>query len=130
MPGYGYTARNVDTRGSPTPAPGRRNASRCGSYAVGEVYHVTAEHRDGTLYLVGEPRYAADGQVDPDTAAEWRARHHAAETRAGLDRLQRNAARRNELDDALQPVRAIVQRLPSHADRSALIAYITRALLT
>ena len=91
---------------------------------------MTAEHRDGTLYLVGEPRYAADGQVDPDTAAEWRARHHAAETRAGLDRLQRNAARRNELDDALQPVRAIVQRLPSHADRSALIAYITRALLT
>lgn len=101
-----------------------------GTYSVGEIYRATVERREGHVILIGTPDYHADGRLDPDHTAELRARHHAAQTRLSLIKLERAAARRNELDDAIAPLRDLVRRTPNHADRSALVAYITRALLT
>ncbi|MBO0868630.1 MAG: hypothetical protein J2P15_08710 [Micromonosporaceae bacterium] len=96
--------------------------------AVGELYRVTVERRDGgRLSVLGSPRYAGDGRVDAETAAHLRAEHHAASTILALARRHRSAARRNELDELIYPLRTIAARL-SRPERTALIAYVITEL--
>ena len=102
--------------------------SLTGSFAVGEVYRATVSTVDGKTTVHGAPRFAGDGRVEPDFAARLRAEHHAAQARLSLARMQRAAGRRDELDEALEPLRAIARQLTSRADVTAFLAYVLREL--
>ncbi len=99
-----------------------------GTFAIGEIYRATVSTTDAKVTMHGTPRHAADGRVDADLAARLRAEHHAAQARLSLARMERPAGRRDELDEALEPLRAIVRQLPTRADVTAFIAYVLREL--
>jgi hypothetical protein len=100
-----------------------------GTFVVGEIYRASVTRTpEGKTILHGSPRYAGDGRVEPEVARLLRAEHHTATTRLSLARMERSAARRDELDEALQPLRAIAARLSSRADRAAFLAYVVAEL--
>ncbi len=99
-----------------------------GSFAVGEIYRATVSTADGKVTMHGTPQYAADGRVEADLAARLRALHHAAQARLSLARMERASGRRDELDEVVEPLRAIVRQLPTRADVTAFLAYVLREL--
>jgi hypothetical protein len=49
-------------------------------------------------------------------------------TRLALARQERSAARTDEVDTLLEPLRAIIRAMPTHADKTAFIAHVLRDL--
>jgi hypothetical protein len=100
-----------------------------GSFVIGEIYRASVTRSpEGRTVLHGSPRYEGDGRLDAEAARVLRAEHHTATTRLSLARMQRSAARRDELDEALAPLRAIAARFTSRADRAAFVAYVVAVL--
>lgn len=100
-----------------------------GSFVIGEIYRAGVTRTpEGKTVLHGSPRYEGDGRFDAEVATLLRAEHHTATTRLLLARMQRSAARRDELDEALAPLRAVAARFTSRADRAAFVAYVLAEL--
>jgi hypothetical protein len=100
-----------------------------GTPVVGEIYraHVT---RDGDkVILHDQPIYLADGRVGKDDAARFLAEDEVARSHLAAARLEGDAARRNELHAALEPLKQIALELRSDADKGAFVAYILRELI-
>jgi hypothetical protein len=97
---------------------------RAAGLVIGEIYRVTISYERGHTCLHGQPRYHGDGRVKAELAAQWRAQHEAAQAALALARQHRHAARRDELDDALEPLRVIAATLRTSADRTAFAAYV------
>ena len=99
-----------------------------GRMAVGSRYTAQVTRRDdGAITLHGTPEYAGS-QADGETrAALWTA-HTLAQTRIESLRSERDAARRNALDEALAPLLELAAPLRTGAQRDALAAYVIRKL--
>jgi hypothetical protein len=103
--------------------------ARTGSrMAVGRRYTAQVTRRDdGAITLHGTPEYAGS-QADGETrAALWTA-HTLAQTRIEALRAERDAARRNALDEAIAPLLELAAPLRTGAQRDALAAYVLRKL--
>ena len=103
--------------------------ARTGSrMAVGSRYTAQVTRRDGgAISLHGTPEYAGS-QADGETrAALWTA-HTLAQTRIETLRAERDAARRNALDEAIAPLLELAAPLRTGAQRDALAAYVLRNL--
>ena len=66
--------------------------------AVGSRYTVQVSRHDGTLTLHGTPEYAGT-EADQDTRRALWAEHTVAQAKIEALRAERNAARRNALDE-------------------------------
>jgi hypothetical protein len=103
-----------------------------GSMAIGSHYTAQVIRRDdGTIALRGTPVYAgsaAGSAADQATRRVLQAEHTAAQTRLELIRAERNAARRNALDEALAPLLEVAAGLRTSAERDALAVYILRKI--
>ena len=98
-----------------------------GSYAPGSEYRVqVTRHADGTITKHGEAVYVGR-HGDDAVRAKLEAGHRAAETRLRLAALERNDRRHSALDEAIEPLAAIV-RSASFGDRDAILAYVMRRL--
>lgn len=102
--------------------------SRTGArMAVGSRYTVRVTRHDATITMHGTPVYAGTTAGEATRRAAWAA-HTAAQTRLEMIRAERNAARRNALDEALTPLLELARPLRTSAERDALAAYIIRRL--
>jgi len=82
---------------------------------------------DGTLTLHGTPEYAGSAADQATRRALW-AEHTLAQTQTEASRAERDAARRNALDEALAPLLELAGGLRTGAQRDALAAYVIRKL--
>jgi hypothetical protein len=102
--------------------------SRVGArMAVGSRYTVQVSRHDGTLTLHGTPEYAGSAADQATRRALW-TEHTLAQTQIEASRAERDAARRNALDEALAPLLEVAAGLRTGAQRDALAAYVLRKL--
>lgn len=99
-----------------------------GSYVIGNAYHARVTRTGKRTSLHGTPDYEGTSDLDRDTIAGLQAQHHAAVTRLALIRQERSAARNDEVDTLLEPLRAIIRKMPTHVDKTAFIAHVLRDL--
>lgn len=97
--------------------------------AVGSHYTVQVSRHDGTLTLHGTPEYAGSAADEATRRALW-AEHTLAQTQVEASRAERDAARRNALDEALAPLLEVAAGLRTGAQRDALAAYVIRKSTT
>lgn len=99
-----------------------------GSFATGSAYTATVTRTADGVTLHGDPVYS-----DQDVPRELRQDLWAADTaaRAKLSHLtmERNAAKKNALDEAIQPLADIVGKIRTNPERNAVIAHILNRLL-
>ena len=96
--------------------------------AIGSRYVVRVTRRDdGGLTLHGVPEYASS-QADQATRQALWAEHTVAQAQIEARRAERDAARRNALDEALAPLVDLARPLRTGAQRDALAAYVIRKL--
>jgi hypothetical protein len=102
--------------------------SRTGAgMAVGSCYTVEVSRHDGTLRLHGVPEYAGSAANDATRRALW-TEHTLAQTQLETIRAERDARRRNALDEAIAPLMQVASGLRTAAQRDALAAYVIRKL--
>lgn len=99
-----------------------------GRMAVGSRYTAQVTRRDGgAITLHGTPEYAGS-QADGETRAVLWTAHTLAQTQIETLRAERDAARRNALDEAIAPLLDLAASLRTGAQRDALAAYVIRKL--
>ena len=101
-----------------------------GAPIIGETYRTSVTRSGESVTIPGTPVYAGDGRLNEERAAELIAGDHVAKTLLAMARLERAAAKRNELDDALGPLRKIAQQMKTRAEKEALVSYILHTILT
>jgi hypothetical protein len=102
--------------------------ARTGSrMAVGSCYTAKVTRRDDGISLHGTPEYAGSQASQETRAALW-TQHTLAQTRIEALRAERDAARRNALDEAIAPLLELAGPLRTGAQRDALAAYVIRKL--
>jgi hypothetical protein len=98
-----------------------------GSHTPGSEYRVqVTRHDDGNITKHGDAVYVGR-HGDEAVRAKLEAGHRAAETRLRLAALERNDKRHSALDEAIEPLAAIM-RSASSVDRDAVLAYVMRRL--
>ncbi len=96
--------------------------------AVGSSYTAQVTRRDGGgITLHGTPEHAGTQAGQEVRAALWTA-HTLAQTQIESLRAERDAARRNALDEAIAPLLELAAPLRTGAQRDALAAYVIRKL--
>lgn len=102
---------------------------RGGGWAIGSYYiaHITREGT--TTRLHGLLTYTGAG-IDNDALRRnlW-ANHTAAQARLADLAHERNASRRNAIDEALQPLLDAARSLKTSAERDAFTAYVLRHII-
>jgi hypothetical protein len=99
-----------------------------GRMAVGSHYTAQVTRRDGGgISLHGTPEYAGS-QAGRESRAALQTEHTVAQTRIEALRAERDAARRNALDEAIAPLLELAAPLRTGAQRDALAAYVLRQL--
>lgn len=103
---------------------------RGGSWAIGSCYTASVARDGPKTTLHGTPAYTGDRHDDEQLRRQLWAQDTAA--RAQLARLaqERNEARRNAIDEAVEPLLAVARTLKTGPDRDAFIAYVLRRLAT
>ncbi len=102
---------------------------RGGGWAVGSYYTAQVTHDGTTRVLHGLPTYTGDTTDNDALRRRLWASHTAAQARLAELAQERNAARRNAIDEALQPLIAAARSLKTSADRDAFTAYVLRRLI-
>ena len=134
--------RRVGRAGQPVDAwvPGEDGSAAPLFYAVdkgpapvvGALYRVTVTRDGDECVLHGRPEFSRGPVADLDTQLEWAARDMAARARLSALRRERAAAKRNDarndLDELIEPLRAVAAKLRVGADRDAFLAYVLRRL--
>jgi hypothetical protein len=94
------------------------------SYITGGVYTVkVSDAEGGGIVRHGDPRW--DHRYDnDDDVAQWRAREVAAEAALAHKVNERAAAKRDALNEAMNPLVNIARTLRTSAERDAFIAHI------
>jgi hypothetical protein len=99
---------------------------------VGALYRVTVTRDGEECILHGRPEFSRGQVADLDTRVEWAARDMATRARLSALRRERAAAKRNharnDLDELIEPLRAVAAKLRVGADRDAFLAYVLRRL--
>lgn len=107
----------------------RHYTSVTASLVIGRIYRVTVNRAAGATVLHGEPRDAHDGHLDhPRTVARWLAQHDTAHVSLAMHTMDRDPGRRDELGNALQPLRAIAVTMRTPTDRAAFTALVLNAI--
>jgi hypothetical protein len=104
-------------------------AQRGGGWAIGGYYTARVVRDGEATKLAGTPSYTGDGDARDELRRELWAKDTAARTRLARLAQERRHARRNAIDEALQPLLAAARTLKTSADRDALIAYVMRQLI-
>ena len=137
-----YAGRRVGRPGKPVDAwvPGEDGTAQPLFYAVdqgpapvvGALYRVTLTRDGDECALHGQPEFSRSQVADLDTRVEWAARDMATRARLSALRRERAAAKRNharnDLDELIEPLRAVAAKLRVGADRDAFLAYVLRRL--
>jgi len=101
-----------------------------GSYVIGGRYDVQVIHHPaGGTSMRGVPTYIRPIQ-DTEQIAVWEAQDKASQTTAAVLRRERSAAASSELDRALGPLLTIAARMKTQAEIDALVAMVTRKIVT
>jgi hypothetical protein len=99
-----------------------------GRMAVGSHYTARVTRRDdGGITVYGTPEYAGSQAGQAARQALWTS-HTLAQARIEALRAERDAARRNALDEAIAPLLELAAPLRTGAQRDALAAYVIRKL--
>jgi hypothetical protein len=106
---------------------------RAGHWAVGYVYDVTVirfRSDPARVQMVASSATFTGGEADDEARLRLSALDRVA--RAELARItqERNAARRDALDEAMQPLLKLSAEMRTSADRDALIAAVLRRMTT
>jgi hypothetical protein len=99
-------------------------------HVIGGLYEVTVTRHDNDgLSRHGDAIYTGK-QLPPDDerVRRWTTHHHAAHVRHQQIRAEANAAKRDAIDHALQPLRELVATCRTRDERDALLATILRRL--
>ncbi len=137
-----YAGRRLGRAGKPIDAwvPGEDATGQPLFYAVdkgpapvvGALYRVTVTRDGEECILHGRPEFSRGQVADLDTRVEWAARDMATRARLSALRRERAAAKRNharnDLDELIEPLRAVAAKLRVGADRDAFLAYVLRRL--
>lgn len=97
-----------------------------GGRSVGAVYEVMVRRQGDKTTMQQEVTYR-HRNPDAELCALLEARHRAAEVKLTSVRIDRNDAKRTELDAMLEPLEAVMRKLPS-MERDAYLAYVMRRL--
>jgi hypothetical protein len=99
-----------------------------GTMAIGSRYTLRVTRRDdGGITLHGIPEYAGS-EADQVTRQGLWAQHAVAQAQIEARRAERDAGRRNALDEALAPLVDLARSLRTGAQRDALTAHVIRKL--
>jgi hypothetical protein len=137
-----YAGRRLGRAGKPIDAwvPGEDGSapplffavSKGPAPVVGALYRVTVTRNGDECILHGSPEFYRGQVADLDTRVEWAARDMATRARLSAQRRERAAAKRNDarndLDELIEPLRAVAAKLRVGADRDAFLAYVLRRL--
>lgn len=137
-----YAGRRIGRAGEPIDAwvPGEDGNAQPLFYAVdkgpapvvGALYRVTVTRDGDECTLHGRPEFCRGQVADLDTRVEWAARDMATRARLSALRRERAAAKRNDarndLDELIEPLRAVAAKLRVGPDRDAFLAYVLRRL--
>lgn len=96
-------------------------------YAIGSVYEVRVSRTGDRTTRHGDPAYTSD-RANPGLVAELNAKDHAARVMLAQLARERSDAKRNELDQALEPLREIARKL-NRFERDALAVTVMRAVM-
>lgn len=90
---------------------------------VGGVFRVTTTADGDTVFFnkKAKPEYVGPSDADDATKAGWRALHSSAEA---AKRMEREAAKIDELDDLIKPLSMAYLRCKDKHQRAALIGVI------
>jgi len=102
---------------------------RSGNWAIGSYYTARVTRAGGSTRLHSIPTYTGDGYTDDEPRRQLWAKDTAARAQLALLTQERNAARRNAIDEALAPLIAAARALKTSADRDAFTAYVMRRLI-
>ncbi len=102
---------------------------RGGTWAIGSVYTARVSRTYGRATLHGTPAYTGDRTDDDDLRRRLWAEDTAARAQLALLTQERNDARRNAIDQALEPLIAAARQLKTGPDRDAFTAHVLRRLL-
>lgn len=100
---------------------------RQGNPAVGASYQARVTRDGGHTTLYGAPTFL-DRHLDPDQQAALEAADTTARARLAAARAERRAARDNQLDALLDPLRSIARGLRTRDDKTAFLAHVLREL--
>jgi hypothetical protein len=131
-----YAGRRLGRAGKPIDAwvPGEDGTAQPLFFAVdkgpapvvGALYRVTVTRDGEECTLHGRPEFSRGQVADLDTRVEWAARDMATRARLSAQRRERATAKRNDLDELIEPLRAVAAKLRVGADRDAFLAYVLR----
>ena len=88
----------------------------------GGEYDIKVSRGEGTR-VSGTPVFR-QMHTDRDQVMAWQVQDRKAQDELARHRLEKNAKRMSELDEAMEPILAIARRLRSTSDRAALANYI------
>ena len=103
---------------------------RAGSWVIGGYYTGKVARNGDATTLYGTPHYTGDGNAGDDVRRDLWAKDAAARTRLALLAQERNEARRNAIDEALDPLLTLARTAKTSADCDALTAYVLRRMIT
>ncbi|MEJ3741801.1 hypothetical protein WEI85_00665 [Actinomycetes bacterium KLBMP 9797] len=103
---------------------------RAGNWAIGCYYTAQVVRTGEATRLYGAPTYAGGGHAPDEVRRQLWAKDTAARTRLALLAQERNQARRNAIDEALEPLITMARAVRTSADRDALTAYVMRRLIS
>jgi hypothetical protein len=101
---------------------------RGGTWAIGSYYTAQVSRQDGSTRLHNDPTFTGE-QADDELRRHLWAADTAARARLARLAQERNDARRNAIDEALEPVLAVARTLKTGPDRDAFTAHVLRRLL-
>lgn len=102
---------------------------RASHWAIGSFYTAEVSRQDSTTRLHNTPAYTGE-QADDELRRHLWAADTAARTQLARLAQERNDARRNAIDEVLEPVLAVARTLKTGPDRDAFTAHVLRRLLS
>ena len=78
----------------------------------------------------GAPQFHRSQVAGVELRVEWAARDLATRARLAGQRRERAAARHNDLDELIEPLRQVAAKLRTGADRDALVAHFPGRLIS
>jgi hypothetical protein len=105
-------------------------AGRGPGHVVGASYRVRVDRHDPGTMMHGAPEFHRGQVASMELRVEWAARDMATRARLSAQRRERAAARHNDLDELIEPLRQVAAKLRTAADRDALVAHVLRRLIS
>lgn len=130
-----YAGRRHDGKGKPTHAwvspdePERlRSYGGLKGSVIGGIYTVENDPEEPTTVYPSTLTYTG-ARVDEDVRVPWDLAHQAIIRQEGRDKAHRAAAKRTDLDDALEPLLEYVAKLRTRHDVYAVTAIVGERLV-